>query len=126
MQRGRDGFIDHQVFNNAIGQHDLVAGFGDAVAEDKVISKIIRHGRVGLLFPPGNVAALADQLELLLVDEHLRQKLERQGVCWVCQEHSWDKTTAIYCDVYADALGKKLDVPQSTRTLKQEYVGKGD
>jgi len=88
--------------------------------------EIIRHGRVGLLFPPGNVAALADQLELLLVDEHLRQKLERQGVVWVCQEHSWDKTTAIYCDVYADALGKKLDLPQSTRTLEQEYVGKGD
>src|SRR5437773_11366304 len=81
--------------------------------------EIIRHGRVGLLFPPGNVAALADQLELLLVDEHLRQKLERQGVVWVCQEHSWDKTTAIYCDVYADALGKKLDLRQPMKTLEQ-------
>lgn len=88
--------------------------------------ELIRHGHTGLLFPPGNVAALADELERLLTDQNLRQDLEKQGFLWVCREHSWDKTTAVYCDVYAEALGKTIDSPGPMRTLEREYVGKDD
>ena len=71
--------------------------------------ELIRHGQSGLLVPPGDAVALAEELERLLADQHLRQNLEQQGFIWVCREHSWDKTTAVYSKVYADALGEKFD-----------------
>jgi PEP-CTERM/exosortase A-associated glycosyltransferase len=81
--------------------------------------ELIRHGHTGLLFPPGNVTALAGELERLLADQTLRQNLQKQGCDWVCQEHSWDKTTAVYCDIYAAALGKKLDSRPPGGTVDQ-------
>jgi PEP-CTERM/exosortase A-associated glycosyltransferase len=68
--------------------------------------ELIRHGQTGLLFPAGNVYALAEALEQLLDDHDVRQNLERQAVTWIRQEHSWDKTTAVYSDIYSRALEK--------------------
>lgn len=67
--------------------------------------ELIRHGHTGLLFPAGDVAALAGVLTRLLDNNDLRQKLARQGFTWVRQGHTWDMTTAAYSDIYARALG---------------------
>jgi PEP-CTERM/exosortase A-associated glycosyltransferase len=66
--------------------------------------ELVLNGSRGILFPAGNVLALAEALKRLLEDEGLRQNLAREGQDWVSQERTWDKTTAVYGDFYNGAL----------------------
>ena len=66
--------------------------------------ELISDGRTGLLFPPGDTTALAAAIDSLLDDSELRRALGDYGSRWVRREHSWDKTTAIYSEIYARAL----------------------
>jgi PEP-CTERM/exosortase A-associated glycosyltransferase len=66
--------------------------------------ELIRDGETGILFPAGDAGALASAIERLLLDQNLRTAIARRGRDWVRQEHPWEKTTAIYRDVYARAL----------------------
>ena len=68
--------------------------------------ELIQHGRTGLLFPAGNTQALAEALERLVNNQALRHDLGKQGKIWACQQRSWDKTTAVYSDIYHRALEK--------------------
>ena len=68
--------------------------------------ELIQHGHTGLLFPAGDVPALAEALACLLDNPDLRRRLERQGSTWVRQKHSWDQTTAVYSNIYKKALRK--------------------
>lgn len=65
--------------------------------------ELIRHGETGLLFKAGDEAALAEGLKRLLKDGELRETLERQGRDWVARHHTWEKTTAVYRDIYTRA-----------------------
>ena len=78
--------------------------------------ELIRHGHTGLLFPAGNVAALAETLAGLLNDRAARHRLEAQGVEWVRGKHSWDKTTAVYAEIYSRALRNS-----PTRSAQKEW-----
>lgn len=49
-----------------------------------------RDGVNGLVYPYGDIPALAEKLERLLTDEPLRQKLGRQAVEWA-RQWTWDK-----------------------------------
>ena len=68
--------------------------------------ELIQHGRTGLLFPAGNTQALAEALERLVNNQALRHDLGKQGKIWARQQRSWDKTTAVYSDIYHRALEK--------------------
>jgi PEP-CTERM/exosortase A-associated glycosyltransferase len=68
--------------------------------------ELIRDRHTGLLFPAGNVSALADALVCLLDNSDLRRNLEAQGSAWVRRQGSWNRTTDVYSDIYASALGK--------------------
>ncbi len=50
-----------------------------------------RDGETGLLYPYGDVAALADRLRRLLADAPLRERLTAGGLQWAQQFH-WDDT----------------------------------
>lgn len=65
--------------------------------------ELIRHNETGLLFKAGDEGALAGELQRLLKDGELRESLERQGRDWVARHHTWEKTTAVYRDIYARA-----------------------
>lgn len=66
--------------------------------------ELIRHNETGLLFQAGNVSALSESLERLLVDHMLRKRIQEQAAIWVRQEHTWEKTTAVYQQIYAKVL----------------------
>ena len=66
--------------------------------------ELVQHNQTGILFPPGDSKALAAALERLLVDHTLRKRIQEQGVSWVRQEHTWEKTTSVYRHIYARAL----------------------
>lgn len=67
--------------------------------------ELICDGQTGLLFPAGNIEALASAIFRLLKDPALRRTLEQQGPDWVRRERSWEKTTEGYTEVYTQALG---------------------
>jgi PEP-CTERM/exosortase A-associated glycosyltransferase len=73
--------------------------------------ELIKHEETGLLFPAGNMNALTQSIERLLKDSELRKKIENQGYTWVRENHTWDKTTSVYSEVYSKALGNS----QATR-----------
>lgn len=66
--------------------------------------EIIHNNETGILFPAGNVHALARLLEHLLINDNLCKALGKQGNIWVKEKHTWDKTTALYTEIYAKAL----------------------
>lgn len=66
--------------------------------------ELVRDGQTGLLFPAGQVDALAAVLQRVLLDPTVRRTLEQQGPEWVRRERSWEKTTEGYTEVYTRAL----------------------
>jgi PEP-CTERM/exosortase A-associated glycosyltransferase len=66
--------------------------------------ELIRPNETGLLFRAGDVSTLVESLVKVLDDQVLRSGLEKQATHWVGQEHTWDKTTSVYSDIYAKAL----------------------
>ena len=66
--------------------------------------ELIRQNETGLLFPPGDVDALARCLQTLLSDPGRRADLGRHGLEWVRTHHTWAKTTSAYAESYARAL----------------------
>jgi PEP-CTERM/exosortase A-associated glycosyltransferase len=68
--------------------------------------ELIRNNETALLFPAGNKIALAESIESLLTDHALRGKMEKQGIEWVKENHTWDRTTSVYTEMYAKALEK--------------------
>ena len=73
--------------------------------------ELIHHGQTGLLFPAGDMVALAEMLDRLMNDPEARKHMEEQESVWARREHSWDKTTAIYAEVYARALENRSAGP---------------
>ncbi|MDI9613081.1 MAG: glycosyltransferase, exosortase A system-associated [Acidobacteriota bacterium] len=62
--------------------------------------ELIENGKNGMLFPSGDVEALASSIEKLLSDDNMRSALSRYGREWVRRERSWQKTTAPYGPIY--------------------------
>ena len=69
--------------------------------------ELVRDGETGVLFPAGDVDALARALARLLDDPGLRRDIEARQVPWVRANHSWDRTTAPYAALYARALARR-------------------
>jgi PEP-CTERM/exosortase A-associated glycosyltransferase len=71
--------------------------------------ELIQNGYSGILFTAGDASALAATLEHLLDDADLRNRLAAQGIDWVRRNHSWEKTTSVYSEIYSKALeGRSL------------------
>ena len=66
---------------------------------------VVKHGREALMFPSGDVDALADSLVRLLEDDALRTRLGKTGR-EVAAAYSWRRVTAAVLDVYANVLGQ--------------------
>ncbi len=62
--------------------------------------ELIHNGKTGLLFKAGDVDNLTEQLDRLLTEQKLRENLEQQGREWVKENHTWEKTTAVYQEIY--------------------------
>lgn len=69
--------------------------------------ELIRHNETGLLFTAGDGDALTAQLERVLDDHGLRAALQQQGRAWVCRQQTWEQTTAVYQEIYGQALAIK-------------------
>ena len=68
--------------------------------------ELIRNNETGILFPAGNKFALSESIGSLLKDHVLRTRIEKQGNEWVKENHTWDRTTSVYIEIYAEVLEK--------------------
>jgi PEP-CTERM/exosortase A-associated glycosyltransferase len=80
--------------------------------------ELIRNNETGLLFPSDNKFALAESIEFLLKNHGLREKIERQVIEWVKENHTWDKTTSVYTEMYAKALEKYQGAKRKKRAVR--------
>lgn len=77
--------------------------------------ELINDGETGVLFPAGNAAALASAIEKLMTEREFRLALAQRGREWVRKERTWEKTTAVYDNVY-----RKVLQARPTATIKSE------
>lgn len=54
------------------------------------IAEVVRDGETGLLYPPGDLAALANACERLLADSSLRQRLGQAAAKEIHSQYTWD------------------------------------
>jgi len=66
--------------------------------------ELIHYNETGLLFRAGDASALSKSLERLFKDHRLQKRIQEHAAIWVRQKHTWEKTTAVYQDIYAKAL----------------------
>lgn len=67
---------------------------------------VVKHEREALMFPCGDVDALADDLVRLLDDETLRARLGKTGR-QNAEAYGWPNVTSAILDVYTAALGSR-------------------
>ena len=60
-------------------------------AESPGLVDSVVDGKTGLLYPHGDIDALAAKLELVLIDEQLRNDLSKESLQWA-ESFSWDKS----------------------------------
>jgi glycogen(starch) synthase len=72
-------------------------------------AEILDHGRTGLLFPPRDVAALAEQLIAILRDRELRQRIGRAGAAEARRSWTWPNLVATMRQVYTELTQRQRE-----------------
>ena len=71
------------------------------------IPELVEHDVTGLLSPPGDATALADNLKRLLLDPDLRQRLATNGRRLACERYRLDDMIDATLGVYRDVLNDR-------------------
>ena len=58
------------------------------------IAEIVRHGKTGLLYPPGDVNGLANACHRLLGNPRLRRTIGRAAAKQVHTHYTWDRNAS--------------------------------
>jgi D-inositol-3-phosphate glycosyltransferase len=69
---------------------------------------LVRDGKTGFHIPDSDPGALADKLQLLLSDEHLRNELGRHAAS-VARSYSWDRITDQVLTLYESMLAGRRE-----------------
>lgn len=114
------GELAHDLVPAALAEMDIFVlpsraeGFGVAALEAAAmalpvvgsnvhgIPDVVRHGRTGLLVPPGDAAALARALDRLSGDAALRRALGGAGRRFVEQRYRWEENAAMMERLYRE------------------------
>jgi glycosyltransferase involved in cell wall biosynthesis len=70
------------------------------------VRTVAAHGECGLVFPPGDSAALASALETLLSDGDLRRRLGANGRARVEQKYAWARIGESLAQIYAQVCAE--------------------
>ena len=69
------------------------------------ISSIIKHNETGLLFPPGDVGKLAENMEILLHNKPLVKKITNKAYIMVSKKYNKDKVVNNYVKYFTKIIG---------------------
>lgn len=90
----------------------LACGVPTVAADIGQPSEIIRPGKTGLLYPPGDDAALAAQIRWMVDHERDAREMAWQGAALVLKNHTWAHN--------AQAVVERLVPPTPTATVVRE------
>jgi len=90
----------------------MAAGKPVVAADAMALPHLVRPGRNGLLFPPGDVDALATSLRTLLADETTRRRMGAASR-EIVAGHSLDSTLDAFEAVYAGVTGRVETAPMA-------------
>jgi glycosyltransferase involved in cell wall biosynthesis len=79
----------------------MASGLPVVVSDVRALAEIVRDQETGLVFPPLDPGALADQLQQLLAAPELRAKLGASAREWVSRDRTWAHNAARYRDIYS-------------------------
>jgi glycosyltransferase involved in cell wall biosynthesis len=78
----------------------MASGLPVVVSSVRALAEIVQDGETGLLFPPLDAGALADQLKQLLDNPELRRKLGASAREWVARDRTWAHNAVRYREAY--------------------------
>jgi glycogen(starch) synthase len=81
----------------------MVVGLPVVASDVGGIPEVVRHGETGLLVPPGDADCLAEALDRLVGDPHLRARLSAAARAR-SRSYSWPHLAGRVAGVYARAL----------------------
>lgn len=79
----------------------MASGLPVVVSSVRALAEIVADQQTGLLFPPLDAGALADQLEQLRVRPELRARLGASARDWVARDRTWAHNAVRYRAAYA-------------------------
>jgi glycosyltransferase involved in cell wall biosynthesis len=82
----------------------MASGLPVVVSAVNALSEIVSDRQTGLLFPPLDAGALADQLQLLIDSQELRTKLGASAREWVARDRTWAHNAIRYREAYGRLL----------------------
>lgn len=86
---------DHDFYFSPLKLFEYMAcGVAVVAAKQGQVAEVVRHGQTGLLYPPGNLAALTANCERLLADAALRRKLGAAAAKAVRNRFTWGHNAA--------------------------------
>jgi glycosyltransferase involved in cell wall biosynthesis len=87
--------LDHAFYFSPLKLFEYMAcGIAVAAADVGQVSELIRHGKTGLLYPPGDLEALSAACSRLLGNPRLRRTLARKASKLVHTHYTWDKNAS--------------------------------
>jgi glycosyltransferase involved in cell wall biosynthesis len=78
----------------------MASGLPVVVSSVRALAEIVQDGETGLLFPPLDAGALADQLQQLMSRADLGAKLGSRARDWVARDRTWAHNAARYRAAY--------------------------
>jgi glycosyltransferase involved in cell wall biosynthesis len=78
----------------------MASGLPVVTSAVSALSEIVSDRQTGLLFPPLDAGALADQLQLLIDSPELRTKLGASAREWVARDRTWAHNAIRYREAY--------------------------
>jgi len=87
-------FLENFYFSPLKLYEYMAAGLPSVASDIGQVPDIIKHGRNGLLYEPGDDQALCRAIETLLLSPELRGRLGRQARLDARSQHSWDRVAA--------------------------------
>ena len=87
------------------------AGTPVVAADVGGLAEVVADGRLGVRFPAGDPAALADAVSRLLADPELGRRLVRAGQAELAAEHGWARVAERTVAVYRRAVGETPGPP---------------
>lgn len=82
--------------------------------------ELIKHNETGVLFPVGDVGALAQVIMDMLQDEQKRKEIGKVARDFVLENKTWEKTTSVYRSIYSKLLGLQSLVLKKPNLYKSE------
>ena len=85
----------------------MASGLPIVVSSVRALSEIVSDRETGLLFPPLDAGALADQLQQFLDNPELRTKLGATAREWVARDRTWAHNAARYREIYSGLVRRQ-------------------